>query len=154
MADDNGAKQSAATWPLVKFQFQVTIGSDEIMFQEVTGLTSETQVIEYRVGNSKAFTNVKMPGLKKYGNVTLKKGIFKDDKKLWDMYNKVTMNTFERVTVVISLLDEANGVAMSWNLTNAFPAKMTVTDMKADANEPAIETMELAHEGLTLAAKS
>ncbi|MGY0035712.1 phage tail protein [Pedobacter sp. NJ-S-72] len=81
----------------------------------------------------------------------MKKGIFKDDKKLWDLYNKIKMNTFERQTVVISLLDEANGVAMSWNLKNAFPVKMSVSDMKADANEPAVETMELAHEGFELA---
>jgi phage tail-like protein len=148
---DNGAAQAATTWPLVKFQFSVKIGSDEILFQEVTGLASETQVIEYRVGNSSVYSTVKMPGIKKFGNVTLKKGIFKDDKKLWEMYNKIKMNTFERQTVVISLLDESNAVAMSWNLTNAFPAKMSVTDMKSDANEPAVETIELAHEGFNIA---
>lgn len=148
---DNGAAQAATTWPLVKFQFSVKIGSDELLFQEVTGLSSETQVIEYRVGNSAVFSTVKMPGIKKFGNVTLKKGMFKDDKKLWDMYNKIKMNTFERQTVVISLLDEANAVAMSWNLKNAFPVKMSVSDMKADANEPAVETIELAHEGFDLA---
>ncbi|WP_316815106.1 phage tail protein [Pedobacter nyackensis] len=148
---DNGAAQAATTWPLVKFQFSVKIGSDELLFQEVTGLSSETQVIEYRVGNSAVFSTVKMPGIQKFGNVTLKKGIFKDDKKLWDMYNKIKMNTFERQTVVISLLDESNAVAMSWNLKNAFPVKMSVSDMKADANEPAVETIELAHEGFNLA---
>ncbi len=151
MADDNGAAQSASTWPLVKFQFSVKIGSDEFLFQEVTGLSSETQVIEYRVGNSKVFSTVKMPGIQKFGNVTLKKGMFKDDKKLWDMYNKIKMNTFERQTVVVSLLDESNGVAMSWNLKNAFPVKMSVSDLKADGNEAAVETIELAHEGFTLA---
>lgn len=148
---DNGSTQAATTWPLVKFQFSVKIGSDEILFQEVTGLASETQVIEYRVGNSAVYSAVKMPGIKKFGNVTLKKGIFKDDKKLWEMYNKIKMNTFERQTVVISLLDESNAVAMSWNLINAFPAKMSVTDMKSDANEPAVETIELAHEGFNIA---
>lgn len=147
---DNGATQSASTWPLVKFQFSVKIGSDEILFQEVTGLASETQVIEYRVGNSSVYSTVKMPGIKKFGNVTLKKGIFKDDKKLWEMYNKIKMNVFERQTVVISLLDETNEVAMSWNLINAFPAKMSITDMKSDANEPAVETIELAHEGFNI----
>lgn len=148
---DNGAAQAATTWPLVKFQFSVKIGSDEFLFQEVTGLSSETQVIEYRVGNSAVFSTVKMPGIKKFGNVTLKKGMFKDDKKLWEMYNKIKMNTFERQTVVISLLDESNAVAMSWNLKNAFPVKMSISDLKADANEPAVETIELAHEGFELA---
>jgi len=93
-----------------------------------------------------------MPGIKKYGNITLKKGIFKDDKKMWTMYNAIKMNTIARVAVTISLLDESNAVAMSWTLDNAFPCKMTVTDMKSDANESAIETMELAHEGLKIVA--
>lgn len=150
MADD-GSAQSAATWPLVKFAFQVKWDDTELIFQEVTGLSSETQVIEYRGGNSKTFATVKMPGLQKFGNVTLKKGIFKGDKALWDKYMLVKMNTFKRSTITISLLDEAQGVAMTWTLLNAFPVKITVTDMKADGNEAAVETMELAHEGLSIA---
>jgi hypothetical protein len=50
MAED-GAAQSTATWPLVKFSFQVKWDDAELIFQEVTGLSSETQVIEYRGGN-------------------------------------------------------------------------------------------------------
>ncbi len=148
---DNGSAQSANVWPLVKFAFSVKIGDKELLFQEVTGLASETQVIEYRAGNNKVFSTVKMPGIKKFGNVTLKKGIFKDDKDMWTMYNLIKMNTIERKTVTISLLDESQAVAMSWTLDNAFPCKMTVSDMKSDANEPAVETMELAHEGFKLA---
>lgn len=91
-----------------------------------------------------------MPGIKKYGNITLKKGIFKDDKALWDLYNLVKLNTFERKTVTISQLDDKQSVAMSWKLTNAFPSKITVTDMKSDGNEAAVETMEIAHEGLDI----
>lgn len=143
-------EQSKSTWPLVKFQFSVKIGDKEAFFQEVTGLSAEIQQIEYRAGNSKEYSTAKMPGIKKFGNITLKKGIFKDDKDFWDLYKKVVMNTFERLTITISLLDEKNGVAMSWTLANAFPCKITVTDMKSDANEPAVETMEIAHEGLTI----
>jgi len=151
MAED-GVAQSTATWPLVKFSFQVKWDDAELIFQEVTGLSSETQVIEYRGGNSKVYSTVKMPGIQKFGNITLKKGIFKGDKALWDKYNLIKMNTIKRSTILISLLDETNAVAMSWKLLNAFPCKMTVSDMKADANEIAVETMELAHEGLSLSA--
>jgi phage tail-like protein len=147
----SGKEQSKSTWPLAQFQFLVKIGDKEAFFQEVTGLSAEIQQIEYRAGNTKEYSTVKMPGIKKFGNITLKKGIFKDDKGFWDLYNKVVMNTFERKTITISLLDEKNGVAMSWILANAFPCKITVTDMKSDANEPAVETMEIAHEGLALA---
>jgi phage tail-like protein len=151
MADD-GSSQSQTVWPLVKFSFQVKWDDAELIFQEVTGLSSETQIIEYRGGNSKVYSTVKMPGLQKFSNVTLKKGIFKGDKALWDKYNLIKMNTIKRSSITINLLDESNAVAMTWTLTNAFPSKITVTDMKSDANEIAVETMELAHEGLKLSA--
>jgi phage tail-like protein len=146
---DNG-KQSAETWPLVKFSFQVKWDDAEFLFQEVSGLSSETQVIEYRGGNSKVYSTVKMPGIQKFSNATLKKGVFKGDKNLWDKYNLIKMNTYKRASVVINLLDESQGVAMSWKLTNAFPVKITGTDMKSDGNEIAVESIELAHEGLSI----
>ena len=148
MADD-GSAQSQATWPLVRFQFRVVYDNMEFIFQEVKGLSAETQVIEYRHNNSKVFDTIKMPGIQKLGNVTLKKGIFKGDDDLWKNFNAIK-NTAKKTTVVISLLDESNAVAMSWNLSNAFPTKITAADMKADSNEVAIETMEIAHEGLTI----
>ena len=151
MADDTGKQQSKNTWPLVKFAFSVRIGSAEGLFQEVTGLNAETQIIEYRKGNSKVFSTVKMPGIKKYGNITLKKGIFKDDKAVWTLYDAVNNNTFEPKTLVISLLDEQQKVAMSWTVLNASPEKMTPPDLNADANEVAIESIELGHEGLDIA---
>ena len=149
MAND-GSAQSAATWPLVKFSFQVKWDDAEFIFQEVSGLSSEAQVIEYRGGNSKVYSTVKMPGIKKFSNVTLKKGMFLGDKNLWDKYNLIAMNTYKRATITISLLDEKQAVAMSWTLTNAFPVKITVSDMKSDGNEIAIESLELAHEGLKI----
>ena len=64
-------------WPLPKFYFSVEISDiGKIPFQEVTGLDIEAQLIEYRAGDSKTFSNIKMPGLVKTGNVTVKKGIF------------------------------------------------------------------------------
>lgn len=57
----------------------------------------------------------------------------------------------KRSTVTISLLDEEGKPAMVWTLTNAWPTKITGTDLKAGANEAAIKTLEIAHEGLTIA---
>ncbi len=137
-------------WPLPKFYFQVKIGDQESAFQEVSGLDIEAQVIEYRHGNSPDFSTIKMPGIKKSSNVTLKKGVFKDDKSFWDWFNKIKMNTIERVTVTISLLDEAGAPVQTWTLKNAWPTKITGTDMKSDGNEVAVETLEVAHEGITI----
>lgn len=138
-------------WPLPKFYFQVKVGDAQIAFQEVSGLDAEAQVIEYRHGNSPEFSTIKMPGIKKYGNVTCKKGVFAKDNGLWDWFTKIKMNVIERKTVVISLLDELGKPTMVWTLANAWPTKITGTDMKSDGNEVAVETLEIAHEGLTIA---
>lgn len=138
-------------WPLPKFFFQVKLGDTEVAFQEVSGLDIEAQIVEYRHGNSPEFSTIKMPGIKKTGNVTLKKGVFVKDNAFWDWFNQIKMNTIERKTVVISLLDEGGSPTMVWTLNNAWPTKITGTDMKSDGNEVAVETIEVAHEGLTIA---
>jgi len=140
-------------WPLPKFYFKVSLGSQDntVAFQEVSGLDTETQPIEYRHSDSKQFSTIKMPGIAKTGNVTLKKGIFVKDNNFWKWYDAIKMNIIKRETVVIELLDEAGGTTMSWTLTNAWPTKITGADLKSDANEVAVETLELAHEGLTIA---
>ena len=145
-----GEKQDNV-WPLPKFYFQVKLGDTEVAFQEVSGLDIEAQIIEYRHGNSKEFSTIKMPGIKKSGNVTLKKGVFVKDNAFWDWFSQISMNTIERKTVVISLLDEGGNPTMVWTLNNAWPTKITGTDMKSDGNEVAVETIEVAHEGLTIA---
>ena len=123
---------------------------NDVRFQEVSGLDMEAQPIEYRHGDSKEFSVIKMPGIKKTGNVTMKKGVFKSDNKFWDWFSEIKMNTIKRLPVTISLLDEAEAPTMVWKLSNAFPTKVTGTDLKSDGNEVAIESIEIAHEGLTI----
>ncbi len=137
-------------WPLPKFYFRVSVADQEVSFQEVSGLDIEAQVIEYRHGNSPEFSTIKMPGIKKSSNITLKKGVFKGDNTFWDWFNAIKMNTIERKTVVISLLDEEGNPTMTWTLNNAWPTKVTGTDLKSDGNEVAVETLEVAHEGITI----
>lgn len=152
MAEPSGEKQNNV-WPLPKFYFSVTISDvgENLPFQEVTGLDTEAQPIEYRAGNSKGWSVIKMPGLIKTGNVTLKKGIFVNDNKFWTWYEKIQLNTVKRETVTISLLDQESKPTMVWMLGNAFPTKITGTDLKSDGNEVAVETLEIAHERLTIA---
>ena len=151
MADD-GSAQSTTVWPLPKFRFSVKWDAAEMHFQEVSGLDVEAQPIEYRHGDSPAFSVIKMPGLKKYSDVTMKKGVFKSDNKLWDWFNEIKMNVIKRKPVTISLLDEAGGVTMVWTLTNAWPTKITGTDLKSDSSEVAIESLEIAYETLKVKA--
>ena len=149
MADD-GSAQSANVWPIPKFYFQVKWDSEVMSFQEVSGLDIEAEKIEYRSGDSPVFSKISMPGLKKSGNVTMKKGVYKSDNKFWDWFNQIKMNTIKRVPVTISLLDEAGAPTMVWTLANAWPMKISSTDLKAEGNEVAIESIEIAHEGVTI----
>lgn len=139
-------------WPLPKFYFQVDLGDDTtVSFQEVDGLDSETTAIEYRHGNSPIFYPIKMPGLGKVGNVTMRKGIFVDDSKFWDWYNEIKLNTIARRTVVVKLLDETATPKRTWTLNNAWPTKITGTDLKSEGSEVAVESIEIAYETLTVA---
>jgi phage tail-like protein len=92
-----------------------------------------------------------MPGIVKNSNVTMKKGVFANDNSFWDWYNKIKMNTIERQNVVIKLLDESGNPTMTWTLSNAWPTKISSTDLKSNANEVAVESIEIMHEGLTIA---
>ncbi|RMA57705.1 phage tail protein [Ulvibacter antarcticus] len=139
-------------WPLPKFYFDVKLGSNHktVSFQEVSGLDTESQLIEYRHNDNKMFSTGKMPGISKSGNVTLKKGIFVNDNSFWTWYDAIKMNIIKRETVTIQLLDENASPTMTWTLANAWPTKISSTDMKSEANEVAVESLELAHEGLTI----
>ncbi|MCP5275676.1 MAG: phage tail protein [Burkholderiales bacterium] len=150
MADD-GSSQSASVWPMPKFYFQVKWDSQVMSFQEVSGLDIQSEEIKYRHGDSPEFSVIKMPGMKKVGNITMKKGVFKGDNKFWDWFKDIKMNTIKRLPVTISLLDEGGNATMVWTLTNAWPTKITGTDLKSEGNEVAIETIEIVHEGLTIA---
>lgn len=144
-----GEKQEAP-WPVPKFHFKVTIGDKgEIAFQNVSGLDTEYDKIEYRAGNSIDFSLLSMPGLRKESDVTLKKGIFKDDTALYDYFNEVKMNTIKRETVTIQLLDEEHKPMFTWTLKNAWPLKVTGTDMDSQSSEVAVEELVLSHEGLS-----
>jgi phage tail-like protein len=149
MADD-GSAQSTSVWPLPKFHFQVKWDDTEMAFSEVSGLDMESQAIEYRAGNSPTFSTIKMPGLKKFSNITMKKGVFKSDNTLFDWFNEVQMNVIKRKALTISLLDESHAPTMVWKVQNAFPVKVTGTDLKAEGNEVAVESIEIAHEGLVI----
>jgi phage tail-like protein len=142
-----------STWPLPKFYFSVTgLPGGPVSFQEVTGLETEVTPIEYRHGDSPSFYPIKMPGLGKVGNVTMRKGIFVNDAALWNWFNQIKMNTIARVTVVVNLLDETGAPKMVWTLNNAFPIKVTGTDLKSEGNEVAVESVDIAFETMTVSA--
>jgi len=139
------------SWPRSNFHFSVEIaGIGVVAFQEVTGLDVEQAVIEYRKPKSPGFAPSRMPGIAKYGNVTMKRGIFVKDNTFFDWYKTIGSTGAKRTTVTVKLLDERGQTAMLWTLKNAFPTKITGADLSAAGNDVAIDTLEIAHEGLTV----
>ena len=139
-----------ATYPLPKFHFLVEWGGARIGFTEITGMTLETEVIEYREGNSPEYNKVKMPGLRKFGNITMKRGTFAGDNDYFKWFNTVKLNTIERRDITISLLNKNHEPVVVWIVKSAWPVKIQSPDLKSDANESAIESIEVAHEGLVI----
>ena len=144
-----------AEYPLPVFHFQVTWGGTNLGFAEVSGLNIENQMIEYRDGLSPVYSSVKMPGIPKYGNITLKRGILPDDNEFFDWLNSIKLNKVgdnngKRRDLIISLLNENHEPVMTWKAVGAFPVKIEGPGLKATGNEVAIESMEVAHEGLTI----
>lgn len=139
-----------ATYPLPKFHFRVEWGGSTIGFSEVSGLNIENKVIEYRDGASLEFSKIKMPGMREFSNITLKRGVFKGNNEFHSWLDTIALNSVERRDITISLLDENHEPTVVWKIKNAFPIKIQSTDLKADGSEVAIEQLDIAHEGLVI----
>lgn len=137
-------------YPIPKFHFQADWGGVRIGFTEVSGLDAETEVIEYRDGASPEYSKTKIPGMQKFPNLVMKRAVFASDNDYFSWWNTVALNTVERRSVTISLLNEKHEPVVVWRVKNAWPAKLSSTDLKSDGNEIAIETIELAHDGLVI----
>jgi phage tail-like protein len=135
--------------PYQNYRFLVEI--DQITqagFRDVTIPESSQDPIEYREGNEVP-TVRKLPGLVKYGNVTLKWGIT-DSLDLWKWRKQVEEGKMKdaRRKMAIVLLDEEGQTAARWEFSGAWPAKYKAPELNATAHEIAIETLEIAHEGM------
>jgi phage tail-like protein len=165
------ATAPARTNPYAAFNFFVVIQNTTVAgFMEVTGLDVENAVIEYREGidqnldgaakNSGAFVR-KLPGLERYPNVTLRRGIT-GDLRLWnDLRMKVRDGTLgpelgaissPTPSVTINLQDEKHNTVQTWTLQNAWVAKLSGPMLNAKSNEIAIESIELVCDRIVLSA--
>ena len=147
---ENGSVQNVTALPVSEYHFSVEIsGIGKISCKEVSGLDIEFDAIEYRSGDMPGFTKIKMPGLRKSGDVTIKKAVFKDDKGLMDWLDTVKKNTVKRTDATVKLLDEEGFPVQSWKLTNAWPKKYTAGGSRTGDTGISMETIVLAHEGVT-----
>jgi phage tail-like protein len=136
--------------PFKSYSFLVEIdGIASAAFKSVSGLGAEAEVVEYREGSDPVSSSRKLPGRVGYPNVTLRRGLT-TSRDLWDWWQTVVDGNVQRRNVVIALLDNSGTPILRWLLRNAWIARIEFSELHASKNEIAIESVELAHEGLEL----
>lgn len=136
--------------PLPGYRFEVGLkinGAEVAAFSEVSGLQCEIETEDYREGGVNDYVH-KLPKTVKYQNVVLKRG-FTESKVLWDWYQKTTQGKINRQSVNVVLMDMEENSKWTWTVENAYPVKWSGPDFKSDSNGIAVETLELAHQGIT-----
>jgi phage tail-like protein len=140
-----------AKYPIPVFHYKVSWNNLDIGFSDVSGLTQETQPIEYRDGLMPGTTaSLRRPGLKKVNNITLKRGIVEQNNELFTWFNNNGAPNVERRDITISLLNDEGNPVMVWTIVQAWPTKVEGPGLKATGNEIAIESIELVHEGISV----
>jgi phage tail-like protein len=136
--------------PFRSFNFSIEIdGIPSGAFSEVSGLTAEGDAVDYREGTDMQHNVRKLVGLRKYANLTLKRG-YTLDNTLWAWFANIVNGQPDRRNVTIVLMNEAREPVLRWHAENAWPNKIEASGFKATGNEIAMESVELVHEGLIL----
>lgn len=144
------ASQIAASYPLPTYRFIVSMGGENIPFNNVSGLTITYDTIEYRDGTGGWF---RMPGQRQTVNLTLRQGVFPGDSRLFEWINSISLNQVDKKDLTISLTDEAGTqMLMTWNVANAFPTSLSSPSLDAGSNEIAIQEMSLMADRITIQA--
>jgi phage tail-like protein len=136
--------------PYRSFNFQLLIDGIPLGgFSEASGLTAEGDAVDYREGTDMQSNVRKLVGLRKYANITLKRG-YTQDKSLWTWHMAIVNGTPDRRNVTIVLMNEAHQPVLRWHVENAWVNKIEGPSFKAAGNEIAMESVEIVHEGLTI----
>jgi phage tail-like protein len=136
--------------PLVSAYFTVEFQGVIVgAFQEVTGLGSQNEVVEYKASGEKGqYIIHKVPGRLTWNNITLKRGIT-DATDLWDWRKTVEEGKIDeaRKNGSVVMYDQTGTEIARWNFTNAWPSKLTGPSANATSNDVAIEELEIVVEG-------
>ena len=133
-----------------RYHFSVEWGGSRIGFMEVSGLDIEIEAVSFREGSNPDDSFRKVPGLRKFSDIILKRGIVKGDNEFFTWINTKQIGTIERRDVRISLLNENHEPIVVWKVENAFPVKYSGPVLEANGSDLAIETLVLTHEGISV----
>ncbi|MFK7908713.1 MAG: phage tail protein [Chitinophagales bacterium] len=145
--------QVAELWPVAKHYYVLNIDGTEIAFQEVTGLGQDIELIEFRDGDNKQFSNKKQPGLNGPTDVVCKKGTYQGDSRITELFqalvkDKARYRNLPRLEMTVQLLDEMGSPVITWQIQDGYPLKYEGSDLKSDASEIAIETLTITCQGM------
>lgn len=137
--------------PFTNSRFLVEIdGIVASAFREVSGLEASIEVVDHQDGSTRTNSEQKLPGLRKFGNITLKRGVT-TDLSLWNWFKSVLDGNLTRANIRIVLLDQQGNAVLSWLAHNAWPCKWSGPYLSAVSTDLALETLEICHEGLDIA---
>lgn len=136
--------------PLVGYQFIVDWGGSRGGFTEVSGLDVAIEILEYREGSDKSYTPRKFPGIRRYFNVMLKRGLFQGDNEFFQWLNATRLAAPDTRDMTVALLNEEHEPTVIWKLSRAWPVKLVGPTLDSLHGSFAIEALEVAHDGLTV----
>ena len=135
------------SYPKLSYKYKVDFGGDEVGFSEITGLSTGNQTVTYTDG----IKAVIMPGKTDAVNLTMKRGTYKGNGKLYDWISTTNLNTVEKRDITISLTDDTGAEVVTWSVFDAFPHQFAAPNFNSGTNEVAIETLEIIADYLTVA---
>ena len=138
--------------PFRTFNFRLEIDDIPVAaFSDVGGLQSDGEIADYRTGMDIPLTMRRIPGLRKFGPITLKRGMVSDT-TLWDWYRNIVNGKQDRRNGSVILMDEQRNDVLRWHFESGWPNKISASDLKASGNELAVESVELIVEDIVFEA--
>lgn len=150
MAED---KQSVinSDYPISSFRYKATIGGEEVNFSDISGLTLEYNTTEYKEASKDGVRTIQVAGQRNAPSLSLKRGLFEKSLELYKWFNEVHTDDFTKKDVVISLLNNTNGVVMTWTVANAFPTKFDGPSLDATSNEVSFQQIDIKGDSIVVA---
>jgi phage tail-like protein len=136
--------------PYRGYNFRIELDNTSVAaFREATGLSLNTDPVDYREGTDVWLSVRKLPGLRKYSNITFKRGITENE-DLWKWYKNILNGVDDRRNGAVVLQDEQHNDVLRWEFQNGWICKWEGGSLNATSNDVVIETIEICHERIEL----
>jgi phage tail-like protein len=137
--------------PYRGYNFRIELDNTKVAsFRECGGISLNTDPVDYREGTDVPLSVRKLTGLRKFTNITLKRG-YTQNEDLWNWYKNILNGVADRRNGAVILQDEEHNDVLRWNFTNAWICKWEGPTMNATSNDVAIEALEICPEQVELA---